>query len=54
MDINLPDAVLAVGALGTAAFGLVDATKALWGGISQLYFLPLTIKGKLFILFKSF
>ena len=29
---NLPAAVIAIGALGTAAFGLVDAFKALPGG----------------------
>jgi len=37
-SINLPQATLAVGALGTAAFGLVDATKALLGGISNVGF----------------
>jgi hypothetical protein len=35
MDINLPDAVLGVGSLGTASFALVDATKAFWGGVSN-------------------
>src|SRR5262249_5231371 len=27
--------ITAIGALGTAAFGLVDATKAFWGGVSN-------------------
>jgi hypothetical protein len=35
MNIDLPSAVLAVGGLGTAAFGLVDATKAFGGGVSN-------------------
>ena len=36
---NLPAAIIAVGALGTAAFGLVDAAKALpGGGISRFGF----------------
>jgi hypothetical protein len=36
---NLPAAVIAIGALGTAAFGLVDALKALpGGGISRAGF----------------
>ena len=30
--------IIAIGALGTAAFGLVDATKALWGGVSNCGF----------------
>jgi hypothetical protein len=38
MAINLPDATLAVGALGTAATGLVDSTKAFSGGISRAGF----------------
>lgn len=42
MAIDLPDAILAVGALGTAAFGLVDATKALWGGVSNAGFSHIT------------
>lgn len=29
---TIPQAITAIGALGTASFGLVDATKALWGG----------------------
>lgn len=33
--INLADAVLAIGSLGTASFALVDATKAFGGGISN-------------------
>jgi hypothetical protein len=36
-DINgVGSAIIAVGALGTAAFGLVDASKAMWGGISNV------------------
>ena len=37
--ISLPDigaALAALGALSTAAFGLVDFTKAFWGGASNL------------------
>jgi hypothetical protein len=30
--------ITAMGAFGTAAFGLVDATKAIWGGISNVGF----------------
>ena len=29
-------AITAMGALGTASFGLVDATKAFWGGLSNI------------------
>src|SRR5215212_4514177 len=39
MPFELTDivaAITAIGALGTAAFGLVDATKALGGGVSNL------------------
>ncbi|MCA7120557.1 MAG: hypothetical protein LGL72_14430 [Acidibrevibacterium sp.] len=35
MSISLPDAVLAIGSLGTASFALVDASKAVLGGISR-------------------
>jgi hypothetical protein len=36
---NLPRMITAIGALGTAAFGLVDATKALWfGGVNRIGF----------------
>jgi hypothetical protein len=38
MAISTPQAVLAVGALGTAATGLVDSTKAFSGGISRAGF----------------
>jgi hypothetical protein len=38
MPINLPQITLAVGALGTAATGLVDVTKAFNGGISHAGF----------------
>jgi hypothetical protein len=37
----LPDishAIVAIGAVGTAAFGLVDATKVFWGGINHVGF----------------
>lgn len=37
MDLNSAGAaIIAVGALGTAAFGLVDATKAFAGGVSNV------------------
>ena len=32
--MDIPGGILAIGGLGTAAFGLVDSTKAFWGGIS--------------------
>lgn len=35
---NLGQTILAVGALGTAAYGLVDVSKAMWGGISNAGF----------------
>jgi len=35
---NLPQVILAVGGLGTAAFGLVDATKVFWGGVNHIGF----------------
>jgi hypothetical protein len=35
---HVSDYILAIGALGTAAFGLVDATKAFSGGISRVGF----------------
>jgi hypothetical protein len=35
---GLPQIVTAVGALGTAAFGLVDASKALGGGVNHIGF----------------
>jgi hypothetical protein len=35
---NLPQIVTAVGGLGTAAFGLVDATKVFWGGANHIGF----------------
>jgi hypothetical protein len=40
MDIltDLPRVIAAVGALGTAAFGLVDATKVFWGGVNRIGF----------------
>ena len=38
MSVNLVSATLAVGALGTAATGLVDTTKAFSGGISRAGF----------------
>lgn len=38
MPINLPQATLAVGALGSAATGLVDTTKVFAGGISRAGF----------------
>lgn len=38
MSISLPDAVLAIGSLGTASFALVDSSKAVRGGVSNLGF----------------
>jgi hypothetical protein len=35
---NLPQIVTAIGGLGTAAFGLVDASKALGGGVNHIGF----------------
>jgi hypothetical protein len=35
---GLPQLVTAIGGLGTAAFGLVDATKPFWGGVNRLGF----------------
>lgn len=35
---QLSGAVLAIGGLGTAAAGLVDTTKAAWGGVSRVGF----------------
>jgi len=34
-QLDLPRIVLAIGALGTAAYGVVDASKGFWGGISN-------------------
>jgi hypothetical protein len=36
--MDIPGAIAAIGALGTAAFGLVDASKAFWGGPSNFGF----------------
>lgn len=40
MDLthNVGQIVTAIGGLGTAAFGLVDATKVFWGGINHVGF----------------
>ena len=35
---SLPQVVTAIGGLGTAAFGLVDATKVFWGGVNHVGF----------------
>jgi hypothetical protein len=35
---GLPQIVTAIGGLGTAAFGLVDASKALWGSVNHIGF----------------
>ncbi len=35
---GLPEIITAIGALGTAAFGLVDSTKPLWGGVNRIGF----------------
>jgi hypothetical protein len=34
-NLNLPQIVLAIGSLGTAAYGVVDVSKAFWGGVSN-------------------
>jgi hypothetical protein len=36
--VDIPGAIAAIAALGTAAFGLVDAAKAFWGGPSNFGF----------------
>ena len=36
--LDLPKVITAIGGLGIAAFGLVDATKALWGGANHIGF----------------
>jgi hypothetical protein len=35
---DLPHIITAIGGLGTAAFGLVDATKPFWGGVNRIGF----------------
>ncbi len=35
---HIPQLVTAIGGLGTAAFGLVDASKVLWGGVNHIGF----------------
>ena len=35
---NLPKIITAIGGLGTAAFGLVDASKVFWGGVNHIGF----------------
>ena len=35
---DLPQIITAIGGLGTAAFGLVDATKAIGGGVNHIGF----------------
>jgi len=35
---NLPQIITAIGGLGTAAFGLVEATKVFWGGVNHIGF----------------
>ena len=35
---GLPQVITAIGGLGTAAFGLVDASKVLWGGVNHFGF----------------
>ena len=35
---NLPQLAVAIGALGTAAFGLVDASKVFGGGVNHIGF----------------
>src|SRR5262249_54616578 len=38
MDMQVGNIVAAIGGLGTAAFGLVDASKAFWGGVNNIGF----------------
>jgi hypothetical protein len=33
--LNLPQIILAIGSLGTAAYGVVDVSKGFWGGVSN-------------------
>jgi hypothetical protein len=35
---DVPKVITAIGGLGTAAFGLVDASKVLWGGVNHIGF----------------
>lgn len=37
-SLDLPDTIAAIAALGTAAFALVDSSKAFWGGVSNAGF----------------
>ncbi len=34
-NLNLAQIILAIGSLGTAAYGVVDVSKAFWGGVSN-------------------
>src|SRR5580698_8080719 len=34
-NLDLSKVVLAIGSLGTAAYGVVDASKGFWGGVSN-------------------
>ena len=34
-NLNLPQIILAIGSLGTAAYGVVDVSKGFWGGVSN-------------------
>jgi len=34
-NLDLPKIVLAIGSLGTAAYGVVDVSKGFWGGVSN-------------------
>jgi hypothetical protein len=45
---QLATAITAIGALGTAAFGVVDATKLIYGGVSSSGFIYITRLVKLF------
>lgn len=36
LQTTLPQIVTAIGGLGTASFGLVEATKAFWGGVNRI------------------
>jgi hypothetical protein len=38
LSLQLTDVIMAVGGLGTAAMGVVDATKVFWGGVNHIGF----------------
>jgi uncharacterized membrane protein YhaH (DUF805 family) len=40
---SLPQIIAAIGGLGTAAFGMVDASKCFWGGANRIGFRRITV-----------